>query len=367
MIPSGQFSAGPVDPDEVAIAIDRKTWRFWADLEIRRALDNFSTVAFTAPFEVERKEFKDTFRPFSFKPLTVGVGGSDLFTGTMIDVVPKIDKDGKRVSVSAYSKPAVLADSDAPASALPFETNDLTLKQIADQLCAPFGLTVVLEGPAGSKFKRSRFGKKFKHHTSQPDGKVHDYLVGLAKQRALVMSDTPKGELLFRQSAQPGNAVARLKEGVPPVLSVAPTFSPQEYFSEITGYVAGKHGHRGAKQTERNHRLSSSGVLRVHSFLLDDIEKGDAPSAVRAKLGRMYANVLAIVVEVPTWRDPKGNLWEPNTTIKLTAPDAMVYTECEFLIRDVILRQSRDARSAALGLVLPGAFTGDIPTKLPWD
>jgi prophage tail gpP-like protein len=81
----------------------------------------------------------------------------------------------------------------------------------------------------------------------------------------------------------------------------------------------------------------------------------------------MFANALTIVVNVPTWRDPKGKLWKPNTTVTLLEPNAFIYKETEFLVRDVYLKQSKAEKSASLGLVLPGAFSGSAPAELPWD
>jgi hypothetical protein len=104
------------------------------------------------------------------------------------------------------------------------------------------------------------------------------------------------------------------------------------------------------------------------AFKIDDTEPGDGPQAVRAKLARMFANIAAYDVEdLPTWRAPKGGLFTPNTTIELHAPDVMVYQPYEFLIRNVRFKADADTQTASLGLVLPGAFSGETPESLPWD
>jgi prophage tail gpP-like protein len=160
--------------------------------------------------------------------------------------------------------------------------------------------------------------------------------------------------------------VAKFEEGKPPLLSAVPTFSPQSYYSEITGFTTTKRGRVGSKYTEQNQRLAG-GALRPHSFRLNDVEKADAPAAVKAKMGRMFGQMLSIVVDVPTLRDPSGKLWKANTTVTLKAPGAMVYAETEFLVRDVFLRPSTKQVTTAFGLVLPGAFSGEVPSRLPWD
>lgn len=331
------------------------------------SIDSHATAGFTAPFEPERKQFRDTFRPFSFKPLTLDVGGTRLFTGTLVDVKPRLEANPRNVQVSAYSKPGVLADCDVPVSLVPFEANGLTLRQIAERLVAPFGITVELTGPEGPKFKRVNTKKKKIDHRGDLNEKAQAFLAELARQHGLVISSNAQGALLFQHSVAPGHPVVRFEEGKPPLVSVIPTFSPQSYYSEITGFTMTKRGRPGANYTLSTAERLAGGALRSFSFQLDDIEKSDAPTAVKAKMGRMFANMVSYVVNVPTWRDPSGALWAANTTATLTAPSAMVYRETELLIRDVYLKQSATEQTASLGLVLPGAFSGEQPERLPWE
>jgi len=81
----------------------------------------------------------------------------------------------------------------------------------------------------------------------------------------------------------------------------------------------------------------------------------------------MFASAISYNIEVATWRSPNGNLWSPNTTIKIQAPGAMIYEPYEFLIKSVTFKGERSGRIASLSLVLPGAFSGRIPEGLPWD
>jgi prophage tail gpP-like protein len=76
---------------------------------------------------------------------------------------------------------------------------------------------------------------------------------------------------------------------------------------------------------------------------------------------------VSYTADVATWRDPSGALWAPNTTVKVEYADAMVYSEYEFLIRDVNFEQNAYSEVARLALVLPGSFTGEAPDRLPWD
>ena len=355
------------DDELVSVRIRGNEWLYWDDIEITRSIDTHSTVGFTAPFEVERKAFRDAFRPFSFAPLEVLVNGEPLFTGTMIDVQPQLKADERSVQISAYSKAAILEDCNIPAEHVPFEATGLSLRQIAERLAGPFKVGVVLGVPDPSAFKKVNTKTRTLDTKLESDQKIQDFLGDLARQRGLVIADTERGDLLFHKSVAPGNPVVRLEEGQAPLLSVTPTLNPQDYFTEITGFRLAKRGSIGSKYTLSSRERLAGGILRSLSFRLDDIEKADVPTAVRAHVGRMLASAVSYVITVPTWRDPKGQLWSPNTTLVLKAPSSFVFRDYEFLVRDVVFKSSSNQRTASLGLVLPGVFSGDLPSTRPWD
>jgi|SRR5688572_91682 len=342
--------------DEVGLEINGKAFRFWQSIEITLGLDSFSTVSFTAPFESERREFRDTFRPFTYRTLEVTVGGETLFTGTFMGVHPRVSADSRLVEVTAYSLPARLGDCTAPESALPLEFRNLKLRAIAETLVKPFGFAVSFPDGDGAAFDKVALT------TSQ---KIGELLGDLARQRNRVIASTPDGALLCWKSVSPGSPVVRLRANEQPVTGVSEDFDSQEYFSQITGFSPTTRRRNGARHTVFNPWLTD--VLRPLSFELDDTERGDTAEETRAKAARMFANAAAYTVEVATWRDPKGALWKPNTTLTLFAPDAMVYSEYELLVRTVTLKQSKESTTATLGLVLPGVFSGEIPTALPWN
>ena len=343
---------------KISVKIGTREFEHWpGEVEINRSLDNFSTVTMTAPFEPDEAVFRETFVPFSYKPMQVFIDDALLFTGQLIGVEPTSNAKSRTVRCSGYSLPAALSDTTMPASAFPIEYGDRTLLQVAIHLAQPFDITVVTE-------KGTEIGPKFKRLRLKPTDKVGAFLAKLAKARGVVMRDNALGELMFLNSAKPGKAVVAFKEGSTPTTAVAATVSPQAYYSEITGLARGKAGRKGAGYTEKNKNLPK--VVRPLSFTVGDVNAGDLPGAVKAKMARMFGNMVAYVIEVPTWKDPAGLLWAPNTTATLYAPGAMVYNETELLIRDVILRASQDSVSASVGLVLPGAFSGEQPEKLPW-
>lgn len=350
-------SPAPSDRDnEVAISINRDRFRFWESVRIKRSMDTFDSISIGAPFEASNKAFRDAFKPFSYNDIGVTVGGAPLFTGVMLTPVPSMVADKRTVTASGYSLPGVLNDCNSPSSAFPLEFNGQKIGDITKSICEPFGLSVEITADEGPVFERV---------ASEPTKKAYAFIAELAQQRNLIIGNTPTGKLLIQQSVTTGRPVARLEQGLAPVISVAPQFSPQNYYSHVTGVQPTSVGVNGSKYTVKNSRLE--GAIRPFTFTAKDTLAADIKGATEAKAGRMFANAVSYSVPVATWRDPQGNLWEPNTTITLIAPGAMIYSAYEFIIRFVELIQDNDAESAILTLVLPGAFDGKVPEALPWD
>lgn len=352
---SQQGTAG--DINEVEVRIDAKSFAHWTQVQIKKSLDQFSSASFQAPFEPTSFEFRETFRPFRFVALNLFIGGSLQFTGTLVTSTAAGVAGGATVNVTGYGFPGVLNDCTVPISGFPIELNGLNLNQIAVELAGFYDVGVIFNADPGAPFRRVKLA---------PEQTILSFLSDLAKQRNLVITDNSTGELVFTQAVDTGSPVAALKQGVQPLLGVTQeSQNPQQFFSHVTAIKTTKLGSRGAGYTVTNPH--GQGAFRSSNFLLENARKSDAKIAATSRYGRMLANAVAYTVDVATWRDPSGNLWEPNTTIKVEYPDCMIYSEYEFLIRDVTFEQTANSEVARLSLVLPGSFTGEAPESLPWE
>jgi prophage tail gpP-like protein len=344
--------------ENVSVLVGSKEFKYWSELELTLSLDTFATLSFKAPFEPENADFRQTFRPFSFAPLKVLLDGAPLFTGTLVGVHPEVTASERKVEITGYALPGVLDDCNAAAGAnLPHEYKKLTLKQIAEALAGPFGLAVKFQDGIGKPFTKVKL---------EEEKAVFAFLVELAQQRNLVLTSTGDGVLLCWKSVQTGNPVATLSDSEQPITKIEGSFNPQEYFSEINGFGRSRRKHRGGAHTVKNPFLT--GVLRPRSYKPPDTEPADIEDATRSQLARMFANMASWTVDdLPTWRDPQGDLWQPNTTANVTAPSAMIYRRTELLVRSVKLFQDKGEERASMNVVLPGAFSGEMPSHLPWD
>ena len=115
-----------------------------------------------------------------------------IITGTIVNQNFELDSNPTLISVSGYSKPGVLEDCTIPISLYPLQSDNLSLKQIADKVLQPFGV----------KYKytaniTTEFNKKFKKTNAEPSQQIKGYLNQLASQRGIILTHNAKGELLF--------------------------------------------------------------------------------------------------------------------------------------------------------------------------
>jgi len=342
---------------EISIAVGGSRLSKWQSVKITRSMDTFDTVSFSAPFDPDSSAVRGAFRPFSYQAATVTVGGARLFTGTLISVEPELSESDRTVTAGCYSKPAVLNDCQASAADYPVEFEEQTLRAIAQKLAKPFGVNVVFEAEEGAPFEP--------RVAIEPTETVFGFLVKLARAQNLVVASTAEGALRFWKSAGAGSPAASLQEGLAPLIKVTPTFSPQSYYSHITGIGPTLLGSVGKPLTTKNPHLTSP--LRPHVFTAMDAEDAQLPAAVDAKIGRMFGNMASYSVDVASWRTPAGALWAPNTTVRVYAPGAMIYQPYSFLLRSVDFMRDAKSETARLHLVMPGAFSGEIPGSLPWE
>lgn len=354
-------SAPSDDKNSLTIQINNKRFTHWSAIEITSRVDGISTFSLQAPLNTSDQEFKDNFKPFSYNNIQINIGGEPLFTGTIVDVDPLLNSEERLVGVSGYSLPGVLSDCTPPAPKgnYQLEFNNYNVVDTANALCQPFGIfATTADGDPGPTIRKVK---------TQPEEKIFAFLTKLAQQSNFVISNNPSGELLFQKAEGEGNQiVANYVQGEPGLLSVTPSFDPQNYYSHVTGLGQTYISALPAKAvTVPNKRLKTT--LRPFTYRVPDVHSADIAIAVNAKIGRMYANAASYSISVPTWRDSSGNLWKPNTFINVTAPDAMIYKKYKFLIRSVTLRRTPETEIAFLDLIIPGTFSGISPEVLPWD
>ena len=102
--------------------------------------------------------------------------------------------------------------------------------------------------------------------------------------------------------------------------------------------------------------------------LMTDVRRGKFPGShrLRQEAWLLRARVRALFVR------PRHADREIHTLViwsrALDAYGVILHDiEGHFLIRDVFLKENASEKTASLGVVLPGAFSGQAPARLPWE
>lgn len=343
--------------DEITVTINGTELLFWNEVTLTMAVDAFSTFTLEAPFDHRIAEHRELFRPLRFQDLIIKVGGETLFTGTVVTVTPSGTPNENTVTLTGYSKAGALVDSTMPdGQSRVF--NDVPLGFIARHITDAFGLDVIVLLGNDPPFANVEI---------DIDTKAIDILKDLAQQRNAVITDDVDGTPIIWVPNETAESVALI--GAEVASKVEPQINGQSYFKHIYGYTPTnrKRGRVGEIHSYEN-PLAPEGITRAHFFKIQDADNEDAPAVMAATIGKMFGDTAQWnLPEVPSWRDPNGALWECNTMITLHAPQLMIYTQTDFLIRSITLHATPNTRTADLGLVMPGVFSGITPTKWPFD
>lgn len=332
------------DSDEITVRIG-EVWRNWSSIDVIRSADAVTTCEVTAPFDPNDPQQRADFAPFTYPAAQVQIGGRKLFTGSVVTVAPATTPAARTVRLGMYSLPGVLGDC-SPSPDAPIEYRDAPIDEIARSLCQPFGVVVKFE-------EGVERGADFESVSIMPGDTVLGILAPLARQRGMIIGDDPSGALVFRSPTLDSDPVAVLREGERPLESVTVTYNGQSFFTSVTASAPDTPGAEGGTYT---HNVDAPRrVFRPHSFAASNTAAGGAAVAARAEAGRMQRQAARWVVSVPTIRDPRGRVWWPGTTVKLTAPSVMLYSERILRIDRVVIECESEtgAKTARLELVTP--------------
>ena len=338
------------EPDELSIVIDGIEIRSTA-AKVTLTMDTPSD-GWTAsiPWQPDDNPALDErFIPYTYPPAKVYIGGKLIISGYMYTPSPTTSNTGTVVALEGFSKTADLVDSNMRP---PYEENNVTLKQRAEKLVQAHGLKAVFETDTGGIFDRV---------TASETDTVFSHLASLAFQRAVQISSTSNGDLLFHEANVSGVPVATLEEGQQPLGRLTGRYDGRKRFNTYRGIALTLFG-KGAEGIATDSSVPRS---RIKTFRVPDSLSGEIQTAAKWERNKSLVAALTIPVPVAGWLDPNGELWQANTKVTLTAPSIFIKKGFDFLIRSVEFSENANEKSAVLNLIPPQLYTkGEIVE--PW-
>lgn len=362
-IPAGTLLQIPFPQNEVVtgtaaeleLVVNSEQIGTFDNFSLALSIDAIAKCSFTVPNEPETRAI---FAPLSSPTVEINANGVRIFTGRSETPSPANEPESRSLEVSCYSSPGILERANPPLSAFPLEYTNANLTAIAEELCAFHGISIDWQASSGAIFERVDIG---------PNDGILSFLSDLAAQRGPVITSNAFGQLVFWNSVSQGSPVARYEKGYAPAQRVATTISEENYYSSVTGYVPSK-----TKKNVKGERFTvenpyATDIVRPYTFEAEDISPGELETAVQSTAGRMFAGVFSAGIEIATWYTEDGEMFQPNTTMELKSPDDYINDFYEFLVTDVVLSKAAGVEVTSMTLALPGAFSGEIPSVMPWQ
>lgn len=342
-------------PGNPSIVVNGTELEVFDDFELVRAIDAIAKGTFTVPNE---KQSRRILKPLYFPKTTISVNNKVIFTGRCNSSTPSDQGGMKVLNVNMFSLPGILEVSGPPIEAFPLEFKKQTLEHIADEICSKHGISTEFKIMSNEIFKRVDI---------QPGDSSLDFLADLSKQRGFVMSDDKEGTLVFWKGTKTGAPVANIRKDEMPCIGLSTQIDDSKYYSSVTGYVTGRshRDYRGKGYTVKNNPYLTD-IIRPFLSKFENIDEGELQTAADAMAGRMFSEVFSVSVNLCTWFDDYGNVFRPNTTIKIQSEEDFIEEPFEFLISQVSLRKTSGEMTCSLQCVMPGVFSGEIPEAMPW-
>lgn len=339
---------------DLSIAVNGQRIGTFNDFELALSIDAISKCSFSVPNETVTRAI---FIPILSQKITVDLFGQRLFTGRCESPRVTNSPTQKSMEISCYSDPGILERGTPSIEEFPLEWKQALLEQITSDLCGKRGIGVIFSAPTTARFKRVSI---------EPNQNILEFITDLASQRGLFFRDNPYGQFLLYKEVTIEPVVSFLEEGKHPTESIDLSINEDRYYSSVTGIVPAKskRGKIGAKFTVRN--PFATDVIRAYTFECKDIDPGELPVAVTSAAGRMFAELTSCEVEVATWNNDLGQVYQPGQSVFVKSEEHFITTPFQFVITSVVLQKTAGATTASLSLSLPGAYSGQIPTRLPW-
>lgn len=323
-----------------------------------------STFGCSFYFDPNNPEHKEFACVSHYHEVQVEHNGELLLTGYMTSQRFKMTSLKQLSSFGGYSLPGVLDDCEIPTSLYPLQSDNLTLKEIAQKLIKPFGLQMEID-PA----VEDRMNKKFDTSNASESQTIKSYLTELATQKKIIISHNEKGHLLFTESKTKKQSLIDFdgRLGVAnggtmiPAISMELDFDGQGMHSHITlQKQASQDGGNAGEQTIRNPYVPV--VFRPTVKSQSSGDDNDTGLAARQALSRELKG-LKLTIELDRW-EINGKIIKPNNIITVVNPECYIWNKTEWFIESINYTGNEKQNICTLNCVLPEVYSEEIPISI---
>ncbi|AZQ10168.1 phage baseplate assembly protein [Shewanella khirikhana] len=346
--------------DNIILKAGGNIYQGWTKISVTRSLEAMSgtfDLELTWKWQGQAGQYEKFMEPIKQgQQCTVDIGSERVITGYVDDWIPSYDDTTVTISVSGRDKTADLVDCSVDIQS--GQLNNQTLSQIANLVCKPFGIEVVVNTDVGEAFQRIQV---------EQGETPHELLSRLARQRGVLLTSDTFGNLVITRASKTRAGVAlKLGENIK---AGRGRFSWRQRYSKFTVKAAGA-GHgawdSAALSTVGGIKadVTDTEIGRYRPLIIVNEEITTAEGA--AKRGqwerqRSIGKSNTVEYTVTGWRIPQtGNLWDINTLVPVS--DEIMGIEEDMLIASLMFSEGDDGRLTVISVVRPDAM--DIPAQV---
>lgn len=369
--------------NEIKLYVEGKEFTSWESVTISRSIEAAAGSFSLALVDDAANSQNYTIREGA--ECRVTIDGQTVITGYIDDVEMALSASDYSLAVSGRDKTCDLVDCSATGKP---EIRNKSLIAIARELCRPFGIAVITDdgqdaaisvrlNPKAAqsvaqkarkrKESSSKFaGENIQNFRTQPGESVIDCLERVAREKGLLITSTPNGELLFTRSGK-NNSGATIQEGKN-LLDGRVRTSIKDRFSEyiVNGQQSGAEGLSGNRWKAFKSQTSDPAVKRYRPLvILAENAMGAAGARRRAawEAAVRAARATTLEVSVPEWKTETGKIWAVNEIVRVEIPTLRITRE--MLVCEVNFVLDSGGRVTNLQLKRPDAFA--LETDIPLE
>lgn len=325
--------------EQLVLNVGGVNYEGWNKIRVTRALEHGAS-----DFDIEVTEkWADGPSPLPwqikpFMPCTISaVNGQSkelLLTGYVDEYLPEYDAKSQRVQVKGRSKTSDIVDCMPDVGSGQF--TGYTVAQIAQALCKPFGVSVVIG-------KGANVGVQIPDTTHEKTETAYALIEKLCRLRALLAHDNEYGNLVLATVGSEGAAGSFIEGGENGnILAASGKLSGAQRFSQYVVLAQAGEQWGTDAQTQVLGSAADAGVPRFRRHVEMAENAADTATAGQRAIWRMkrnYGRGTEATFTVPGWRQPNGKLWRVNRTSFANAPRmelnrSLLIGKVEFLLDD---------------------------------
>lgn len=349
-VPQGdfnQFTSGNIDLKYAAIA---------------------SSFTLVSSFDHKDPVQRQLFRPMSYQDVEIiDQYGSTLITGTVTNTSFNTNSNGTTVTIVGYSKTGILMDCTSSVVE-PSQYDNLSLQELAEKICEPFGIKVVVDQAAASKASEpsDTAGVDLFDYTEPEIETIDKLLRRRASELGLIISHNNKGNLVITQRTTEGSTIATYRDDVPLIgITVSSRGNDIHHKISVIGEPDLLYFTEEAAQEDIINPIANELRTITKTQRTQSSQQKTKPESIgKSHRGEQMRNITASISS-DRWYWWNGDaIFEtirPNKLIDIISPSTYLAERTKFLVESVSLSFDSRSNTANLKCVLPEVYNNEEP------